>query len=411
MENNFPLHGVKVLDLTAYIAAPSCCRTLASMGADVVKIEPIEGEAYRIGGCNMGIPIEEDCSPLFDSMNGGKRLVSMNLKDPKVRPVLEKMVQESDIFVTNMRDKTLEKLGLDYKTLRELNPRLVYAQITGFGKEGPDAGRPGHDVTSFMARSGFYLSYVPPGAPPMTIPNSMGDMITGILMTMGILAAYSAALATGKGDFVTTSLFGATCWTFNHTMLGTQFGYRLPRRWEEPVDTAIIHQYKAKDGKWMQICVFDIKEQQLRDLDDILGGGIFADERFCNMKVRQDNISELVQVIQERFSRYDSSYLEEEFNKREVVYEVVNSIGDIPYDEQARINGYVSEVVYPEKDNLSVWLGMPPVRYGSTGPAKACKAGRVGEHTNEVLKELGYTDEFIAELADAGAVKCAPARA
>ncbi|MBE6969041.1 MAG: CoA transferase [Ruminococcaceae bacterium] len=409
--NEFPLSGVRVVDLTTYIAAPSCGRALAAMGADVIKIEPLGGDDYRNGGKNMGIPIDEECAPLFDSVNGGKRLISLNLKDPRTRPIVEKLVKSADIFVTNMREKSLKKLGLDYETLRELNPRMVYAHTTGFGTEGPDAPRPGYDVTSFMARSGLFTSFMPPDGKPMTIPNSLGDMITGMSMTIGLLGAYAGAKRTGKGEFVTSSLFGSACWVFNHTMIGTQFGYKLPRSWEEPVDTAVIHQYKAKDGRWIQVCVFDTKLQQLAALDDILGGGIFTDERFDTKEKRQENITELVHVIQDRFSQYDSAYLAEQFSKREVVYEMINAIGDLPNDEQARINGYVSEVVYPARDNASVWLGMPPLFFESAGkPAKASRAGRVGEHTVEIMQELGYSEAEIKELYDGKAINISPAK-
>ena len=201
-----PLEGIRVVEMSTFIAVPACARYFAEFGADVIKIEPKGGDQVRFNGASegrLGDPYE---NTTFDLENAHKRSLVLNLKAEEGREILFKLLEETDIFLTNWRPQALKKLGLTYEELKEKFPKLVYASFTGFGEEGPDMNLPGYDFTAFWARGGLLGTLYQADSEPNNLIPGIGDHVSGMFLAAGIMTALFNAQRTGKGDYVTTNL-------------------------------------------------------------------------------------------------------------------------------------------------------------------------------------------------------------
>ena len=206
MENTKrPLDGVRVVELATFIAAPSCARYLADLGAEVVKVEAPSGDPLRYTAINEGRPTGDLENTSFDVDNANKSSICLNTKTPEGREALEKLIARADVFITNVRHKSLVKSGLDYDTLKVKYPKLVMGYVTGYGEEGPDKDLPGFDFTAFFARGGIIGTLFDKDSMPMLTIPGFGDHPVGMYLANGILAALLRARETGRGDKVTVS--------------------------------------------------------------------------------------------------------------------------------------------------------------------------------------------------------------
>ena len=210
MSENKPLAGIKVVEWTTFVAAPVCGRIMADWGADVTKIETPDGDYWRTYGPKMELPGEDGENPLFDLTNANKKAVTLNLRTPGGKEIMEKMIAGCDVFITNSRTKVLKKLGFDYESIKAKYPRVIFATITGYGDEGPEAHRPGFDIVSFWAHGGFMADMrVADGlSEPINSPGAMGDISTGSMLFGAVMGALYARSKTGRGDKVSVSLYG-----------------------------------------------------------------------------------------------------------------------------------------------------------------------------------------------------------
>lgn len=208
-----PLGGLKVVDLSIYVAAPAASSVLGYLGANVVKVEPVKGDPYRMTGVGFGMPATPEDNPLFDTCNSYKRCIAVNFRSEDGKEAVRKMVRQADIFVTNYRESALQGMGFTWDEVRAINPRIVYGKVDGYGELGQDSARPGFDSTAFFARSGFASEGAYTDAPPMTTPSGAGDTITSMALAVGLMSAYVEAQKTGVGSKVATSLFASALWT------------------------------------------------------------------------------------------------------------------------------------------------------------------------------------------------------
>ena len=245
-----PLEGIKVVELSTYVAAPSTARMLADMGAEVIKVETVTGDQWRAQG-RLFLNTTDDENPYFDIYNIGKKCISINIKDPEGKELMEKLIADADIFITNTRANSLKKLGFDSETLRAKYPRLIFASIDGYGPQGPEAGKPGFDNLAFWARSGF-MSDIPiktEDSYPLPVTSGVGDCVTGGFLLANICTALYKRQITGEGDSICVSLYNCGIWVMSAMMLRADPHYGGHYPVGPNCGDPLTYSYKCSDGE------------------------------------------------------------------------------------------------------------------------------------------------------------------
>lgn len=397
------LENVRVVELGIWVAGPSAAGVLADWGADVVKVEAPAGDPMR-RVFNLITGHGQPESPPFDLDNRGKRSVVVDLGSESGRDVLHRLLAGADVFVTNLRPDAIERLGLSYDEVGERHPHLVYASVTGYGLEGPDAGRAGYDVGGFWARSGVASLLAPPGEAPPAIRGGFGDHVTGITTVAGILAALLERTRTGRGGLVETSLLrtGIYCLGWD---LGIQarFGKLVPAVPRTQEMNPMVNCYRAGDGAWFWLIGVE-SDRHFPNLCRALGRvDLLDDERFATARGRRKNGEVVVAELDAEFARYDRDELTARFDAEDVWWAPVNTPEDVLADPQARAAGAFVEV--PEGPVAPAHRAVAsPVRFHHEEVPAPRPAPALGEHTDVVLREAGFADDEIAALRAAGAV-------
>lgn len=396
-----PLEGIKVVELATVVAAPTAGRMLSAYGAEVIKVESLTGDDYRVAGNFECVVCEDYKNPLFTIQNSGKKLVSIDLKQPDGKKAMLRLLDGADVFLTNVRTGGLQRLGLDYESLHERFPRLVYAHFSGFGPKGPVASNPGFDSTAFWLRSGPMADWQVPGSFPFNPTYAFGDMATSSVLFSGILMALIGRECTGHGTRVDTSLFASGIWCNAVAVVShqPQFGGKRPLDPLRPADP-FSQFYMCSDGKW--IGIFDNEYQRdlpkfakLFGMPDLVENAEYAS---LSALAESDAIVEFVQRLNELFLARSSGEWREYLSSNNVSCEVMHCIRDVSTDEQALANGYVKELKF--KDGLSVMMPRPPVHFSDYEQRDYVPTGRIGEDTDRVFMAMGYTEEEISQLRD-----------
>ncbi len=396
-----PLEGIKVVELATVVAAPTAGRMLSAYGAEVIKVESLTGDDYRVAGNFECVVCEDYKNPLFTIQNSGKKLVSIDLKQPDGKKAMLRLLDGADVFLTNVRTGGLQRLGLDYESLHERFPRLVYAHFSGFGPKGPVASNPGFDSTAFWLRSGPMADWQVPGSFPFNPTYAFGDMATSSVLFSGILMALIGRERTGHGTRVDTSLFASGIWCNAVAVVShqPQFGGKRPLDPLRPADP-FSQFYRCSDGKW--IGIFDNEYQRdlpkfakLFGMPDLVENPEYAS---LSALAESDAIVEFVQRLNELFLTRSSGEWREYLSSNNVSCEVMHCIRDVSTDEQALANGYVKELKF--KDGLSVMMPRPPVHFSDYEQRDYVPTGRIGEDTDRVFMAMGYTEEEISQLRD-----------
>ncbi|MDR1572000.1 MAG: CoA transferase [Clostridiales Family XIII bacterium] len=402
MSTQRALEGVRVVELANFVAAPCCARFLADQGADVIKIETLGGDAIRYAPLAEGRPVLPDENLTFDIENGNKRGVAMNLKSPKCFEALVRMVSRADVFITNWRPKALERMGLDYPSLKRRFPRLVYACVTGYGEKGPDRDLPGYDFTAFFTRSGILGSLYDKGGAPNNLIPGMGDRQAGMFLAAGVCAALYRAARTGQGEKVSCSLLGAAIFTQGTMIQAAQYGlleYPLEKR-ESP--NPLTSCFRTGDGRWMQISVpvFDLFPR-LADALDL--PELKSDPRFASQEAVTDgNGPALYDAIAARFAQLTVAEASEKLAAADLPFALAKVWREVLEDEQAWADDVFTKLSYPSGERVAI---RNPVRFEEAGLPGYALAPHVGQHTREVLAELGYGDDEISGMLDAGEIR------
>lgn len=404
MDNNtMPLAGVKVVDLTTYVAAPACGSALGYLGADVIKVEPLKGDPYRYSGAGFGVPPSDEINPINDICNGFKRSISLDFRSFSGKEVLRRLIKDADIMITNYREDALQGMGFNFDEVIAINPRIVYGHMSGYGEKGEYALRPGFDAVAFYTRSGFAYSATTKNSVPMPGLTGTGDTISSMALAIGVLAAYLKARETGKGEKVSCSLYSSALWVMGVQVALAQFGFKLPCTWEEPSQLPTIHDYRTSDGEWIRICCVDIKRTwkplcRALDLEEYS-----EDERFNASGPLHDNRALGVRIIQDKLITNTYAYWEKRLRDNDIAFERHRRVIEIPDDQQARVNDFIKPMVYP--DGKEVYMVMPPFKFKNAGDLNKTRGPKLGEHTLEVLREYDFTEEDIEDMLSKGAVK------
>lgn len=396
-----PLEGIRVLDLTTFVAAPVCARMLGDLGAEVIKIEPPKGDAWRIAAKAFNpTRFSDDMNPIFDICNTGKKLISINLKSEEGMQIFHKLLETTDVFVTNNRPEALKRLGISYEDLKDKYPRLVYAMVLGYGEKGPDANTPAFGVTAFWARSGFLrdMALTDGEYQPLMPPSGAGDTITGTTLTMQICAALIGRERTGKGDFVRSCLYQNGLFVFGTMSMATQQpgGKVYPRSRNAGGSAgAIAGTYCCADNEWVFLAsggdpAYLPKIYNMIGHPELIGQPDPAD------------LTELLGIFREEFGKKTRAQWLQLSKEFDVPMVPVNHFNEAVMEEQAMVNGFVEKVAYPHGD--AIMMPTTPFIMDSLEKRPVVPTHTAGWDTEEVLLELGYSAEQISQMAATGSV-------
>lgn len=400
------LKGIKIVDFTTYAAAPCSVRMLADWGADVIKVEGFSGDPMRAFGANLGdTPYTEEENPVWEYENGNKRGISVDLKTEKGMEIMHKLLSEADAFVSNVRAASLDKLGLSYEKLHEKYPKLVVGVISGYGLYGKDAPRPGYDVVAFWAKGGALIDMSPDGKAPVTAPYATGDHTCGLALASGILGGILKAKNTGIGEKIVVSIYGTSIWANSLMIIGTQYGVQYPQSRYNP-GNPLINSYKCKDGKWITLTILAYERYwdtfcDIFGLDDIKNEPAYR--KLQTVVADKEILEHCVRRIEEQFILQDREYWAEKLVEADIPFERTLQWKDIPTDQQAIDNNYVKE--FKMKSGNTFMLPMTPVQFEGNEGLDSKPAPLLGEHTEEVISELGYSKAEIEQMIKDGIIK------
>ena len=395
-----PMEGIKVVELGMWVAGPAAAGILGDWGADVVKVEPPDGDPFRGLLSAMGAG---EVSPPFELDNRNKRSVALNLNVEEGRAIAARLVDEADVVVTNARPAALARAGLDFATVSERNPRLVYAHITGYGLDGDDRDRAAYDVGAFWSRAGVAAALAPDGTPLPYQRGGMGDHMAGLAAAGAVSAALFARERTGAGQLVSVSLLRIGMY-----MLGWDISMSLrlgvpttPMEVAAPPNP-LITAYTAGDGRrfWL------LGLQADRHWPDVLRAVDRAewadDERFSSIMDRYRHAAELVAALNEIFATRPLAEWAPIFDREDVWWAPVQHAHETVDDPLARAAG--GFVAVPDGAGGSVEMVASPVDFGGTRWAPRSTPPEFAQHTEEVLLELGHDWDRIVELKELGAI-------
>jgi crotonobetainyl-CoA:carnitine CoA-transferase CaiB-like acyl-CoA transferase len=399
--------GLKVVDLASFIAGPSAAVILSDFGADVIKVEPPTGDLWRHGHQIPPQPQAKDAYP-WHLANRNKRGITLDLKSPSASQVLEKLVKWADVFIVNTPHPARKKLNLEYDDVVQWNPRLIYADVTGFGENGPDANLPGFDITSYWARSGLLSMTRDAGAPPTWPVAGSGDNATAVGLYSAIVTALYRRERTGKGSHVTTSLLAEGVWSasvsIQAALCEAKF-FALHDR-KNPANAA-LNVYRASDGAWF---VLIVTPDKLAAVVKAIGrADLLTDPRFSDPAKLMENMHQLTKILDELFSSQPMAHWYDVFNGVHVTFGVVREPQEVINDPQLRAN----DIVVPLEGaggKLTSTISSPIQVHGIAKVA-AKRAPQLGEHNEQVLGYLGFSASEIDGLRASGAIPKAKERA
>jgi len=405
MEQNKPLSGLRVVELSTFVAAPACTKLLVDWGAEVIKVESGKGDPFRTFGPFFKVPATEEENPLFDTLNGGKRCVTLDIRNPEGMQLLHRLLETADIFVTNNRDKALVKAGLDYDSLKGKFPRLIYAHLTGFGDVGPKKDNPGFDTVAFWAASGFMadMTIASDHSYPVSAPTGMGDVVTSTMLSSALLTALYARERTGRGDRVTVSLYGTAIWAMSIMITAAQqkYSYKYPKGRYDPGATA----YKTMDGEWVQSSILEY-DRYFPSLCRVLGVPEMAeDPRFKTMKasLQPENKRYQIELFEKIYATKTADEWVKLLSAEDIVVDKLGHFKNVSSDEQAIQNGFVTTHTMPNGDTC--FISRPSARFDSMELAPVSCASSLGGDTSAVLRDLGLSEEEISRLAGEHAIQ------
>ncbi|HXD30217.1 MAG TPA: CoA transferase [Pyrinomonadaceae bacterium] len=388
--------GLKVVDLASFVAAPGAAVILSDFGADVIKVEPPTGDFWRHGHKVPPQPLANEPYQ-FHLNNRNKRGMTLDLKSPGAQEVLERLVKWADVFIVNTPHPARKKLKLEYEDVVQWNPRLIYADLTGFGDKGPDADLPGFDITSYWARSGLLSLTRDAGNPPTWPVGGSGDNATAVGLYSAIVTALYRRERTGKGSAVTTSLLAEGVWSasvsIQAALSGAKF-YGLHDR-NNPANAA-LNVYRAADGTWFVVLV---GAEKFAAVANAIGRpDLLTDPRFSDPAQLAINRPQLTAILDEVFASQPIQHWYEVFSGLHVTFGAVRGPQEVINDPQLRAN----DIIVPLEgagDKLTSTISSPIQVEGVTKePAR--RAPKLGEHNQEILRELGFdskqVDGFVA---------------
>lgn len=408
------LQGLKVVDLTIFAAAPGCATLLAELGATVYKVEREMGDDQRTQGVSWGMKFKTDIDDAaFDCGGFNRKWVSLNLKTEQGKEAMMRLLSDADVFLTSNRTPALKRMGLDYETLHAKFPKLVWAQLHGYGERGKMADEQGYDAISYSARGGVTMSF-PNAGEHFQVGNSpvaFGDWNSSNALAVGILAALWNAQRTGVGDKVVTSLYHVSNWGMQSALCAQQQGAPYPKnRADAPCHTN--NSYVTADGVWFVMCFGNYNKFHRKVFEAIgMDSKFWEDDAYTSLEALAENgkSGEVVAAMEEIFKKRTWAEWEPLLTEQELACEKCQTVEDVLHDPEAFDNDQLRRVYYQDQgygEDHGYTVTTAPVRLASLGDPVLHRSRPVGYDTREVLESLGYADAEITALDEAGAVRC-----
>ena len=398
-----PLDGVRVVEITQFQNGPICGRILGDLGAEVIKVEPKTGDPARgfmaIVGVTMGL---KGRNFYFEYNNRNKRGIVLDLKKEKGKEIFFELIDTADVFLTNMAIGTPERLGIGYDVLSARNPRLIYAQSSGWGRKGPDAKTFAYDYAG-LARAGTMMMCGEEGTPPQPLVPGLADQMAAIMGAFGIVAAIHAREKTGKGQLVDSSLLGAMIELEGLVLSGPcMLGQEFPRPVRSKAGNPLYNHYQCKEGRWIAI----VNLQPDRYWPNVCRAlGIEELEhapKFNNLEARGENAAELVRIIDEKIATKTMGEWVKIFKREGVIHTPVQTATEVTNDPQALANNYFVWFDHPVfgRVKMTGWAW----DFSDTPCSIRREAPEFGQHTEEILLEMGHNWDDIIQLKDADVI-------
>ena len=392
------LEGVKVLEMGHVVAVPAAAATMADWGADVLKVEPLTGDMLR--GLNRVVVVDGESTNVdwgIQLLNRNKKGLAVNLKTESGKEILYKLVKAADVFMSNYELSTLKNLKMDYATLGQLNPGLVYAILTGYGTVGPERNERGFDYSAAWARSGAQYIMGEPGSIPAPQRGGMMDRVVGAHIVAGVSASLLHREKTGRGQMIEFSLYHTGVWTLATDIEASLVGQPLPKHDRIRAGNPLWNSYRTKDDRWFWMAMLQ-PDLSWHDFCQAISRPELEDEpRFNSIEARRENGEELIRIIDEILVTKTMKQWERIFRKNNIIYGRVATPLEVTTDPQALANGFFADVHHPAVDMKVVTT---PVKFCQDPASVRMPAPEVGQHTEETLLELGYSWEDIARLKE-----------
>jgi formyl-CoA transferase len=394
------MDGVKVIEVAEHTFVPAAAMILGDWGADVIKVERAShgGDAARTMRAIQRPGLKSN--PYFEAANRNKRGLALDLTTEEGRDLLGQLIDEADVFVTNLREEARAKLGIDAQSVMARNPRIIYASGTGYGTRGPMAKTAGFDFPSSWCRSGSAYAQTTPGdVPPPAQPGSVGDLTGGATLAGAIAAALFRRERTGKGAVVDHALYMMGTYIMSQALIHASMGWQsagpMPPR--EAYPDPLMNQYKTADDRWLLLCLLydgwwpDFARHIDRE-------SWIDDERFSDPAARAANCRAMIAELDAIFAAKTLAEWEAQFATLEGVWSPEKSPAEVIEDEQALVNGFVTPVTYPDGDTYLT--GASPAQFDGRPVGEMRASPTHGQDTDDVMRELGLTDDQIAALRE-----------
>lgn len=395
-----PLQGIKVVSFAQVVAGPACSAILADWGAEVVKVEPLLGEWERHIANHLRTPLikkndKGEVQFYFELLNRNKKDLAVNLRHERGREIIYKLIDNADVFIANYEVDVLNRFGLDFASLSQRAPRLIYTVLTGYGMQGPLKDERGYDFTAAWARAGMLHLIGASGRPGIL------DMVAAVHMAAAVSAALFSREKTGRGQELTLSLYQVGVWTMGLDIQSALFGMPLPKSDRLQAPNVLWNTYCSKDGRWFQMAMLteDFWAPFCRSIER---PDLENDPRFNTPENRDRNSEELIQILDQLIATKTMAEWERRFKEHDIIYGIALSPTEVTTDPQALANDFFVEIEHPVAGKVK--LVNSTVKFSETPASVRSVAPQLGQHTEEILLDLGYTWDDISELKDQGVI-------
>jgi crotonobetainyl-CoA:carnitine CoA-transferase CaiB-like acyl-CoA transferase len=396
------LEGIKVISMGQIVAIPAASSVMADWGAEVIKLEPLTGEMHRGLQRAQGVDNTGQINWILQVLNRNSKGLAIDLKKEQGRDAVYKLIENSDIFMSNYERNSVRKLGLDYTTLSKINPRLIYGFVSGYGPVGPDKDERGYDYTAGWARSGMMYMIGEPGTPPAPQRAGMIDSAAAAHLVGGICAALLQREKTGRGQEMEISLFHTAAWSLCMD-IQVAMGGKIPVKHDRTkAENPLWNTYRTKDDRWFWLAMLQPDPAWPGFCQAIGKPELQNDPRFNTIETRRQNCTELIHIIEVVLVTRTMAEWETLFRKHSCIYGRVQTPMEVTTDPQALANDFFVNVDYPGQGTIK--LLNSPIIFRDYPASIRTRAPELGEHTEEILLDLGYTWDEIGRMKEQGVI-------